>query len=68
VGGDLVFDDLATARQRARRYPTMGAYIAELRIPDGAPVLIRPSVGEHPWTLVGGAGVLFRCAARVVRV
>ena len=66
--GISVFDDLEVARQRARDVPVLGRYVAELRIPGDAPVLIRPSVGEHHWTLVGGAGVLFRCVVRVVRV
>ena len=66
--GISVFDDLAVARQRAREVPVLGRYIAELRIAANAPVLIRPSTGPRHWTLIGGAGVLFRSVVRVVPV
>lgn len=65
--GISVFDDLELTRRRARDVPVLGRHVAELRIPDDAPVLIRPSTGPRHWTLVGGAGVLFRSVVRVLR-
>lgn len=65
--GISVFDDVAIARQLARDVPVLGRYVAELRITEVAPVLIRPSTGPRHCTLVGGAGVLFRTVVRVVR-
>jgi len=64
--GVSTFEDLEEARDRAQRFPILGRYIAELVIPDDAPVLIEPSVGPGHWTIVGGPGLLLRYVARVV--
>jgi hypothetical protein len=66
--GVSVFDSLAEARARAQAFPVLGRYVAEVRIPDRAAVLIRPSVGAGHWTLLGGPGVLLGFVARVVPV
>ena len=61
------FDNLEEARERATRFQ-LGRCVAELRIPDDAPVIIRPSVGPRHWSILGGAGLLLGCVVRVVRV
>ena len=66
--GISTFEDPEEARDRARRFPTLGRYIAELRIPERSPVLVRPSVGVRHWTIVGGPGLLLAYVVRVVRV
>jgi hypothetical protein len=66
--GVSVFDSLGEARSRASSFPVLGRYIAELRLPEGVPVLIRPSVGVGHWTLVGGPGIMLGLVVRVVPV
>jgi hypothetical protein len=56
--GISVLENLEEARERASKF-RLGRYIAELRIPENSPVIIRPSVGPRHWTLVGGPGLLF---------
>ena len=66
--GVSVFDSLADARARAQSFPVLGRYVAEVRIPEGASVLIRPSISAGHWTLIAGPGVLLGLVVRVVPV
>lgn len=61
-------DTLVEARNRAQSFPVLGRYIAQVRIAEGASVLIRPSIGAGHWTLVAGPGMLLGFVARVVPV
>jgi hypothetical protein len=59
----------AQARRRARRYPALGAWIARLELPEGAPVQAARTTripGHH--TLWGDPAVLLRCVVAVVPV
>lgn len=56
--GVSTFDTEAGARGRAQQYRALGRFIAELLLPDDAPVLILKTLGSGHWTVVGGPGVL----------
>src|SRR5438094_615069 len=63
-----VFDTRAQAEE-VTRTNLLGRYVAQLDLPDGAPVVVRadPDVPGHH-TLLGGPGVLLRYVVRVTRV
>lgn len=66
LDGLSVFDSEASARANAHRYPRLGSYIAEVRIPDdGGFRYERSGTTEGHYTLWGDPAELL---ARVVRV
>jgi hypothetical protein len=69
AGGISVFRTEAQARRHARRMPMLGAYLAEVAIPSGAPVHSERTLrtpGHH--TLWGTPAFLLACVSRVVAV
>jgi hypothetical protein len=67
--GVSVFATIRQARRNARSFPGHGGYIAELAIPDDAPVTVEHT-GRQPGhhTLWGEPNVLLRCVLTVVPV
>jgi hypothetical protein len=49
--GISVYDDRLAAERTARRFPVLGGFIAELRIPDDAPVTYRQTFQPTHYTL-----------------
>jgi hypothetical protein len=67
--GISVYDTEERARQTARDYPRLGAYIAELDIPEGGTVRAQrttKSLGHY--TLWGDAVAMLACVVAVRRV
>jgi hypothetical protein len=67
--GLSVFATFRQARRNARSFPGHGGYVAELVIPEDAPVSIERTghqAGHH--TIWGDPVVLLRCVASVVPV
>ena len=56
--GISVYAKLTQARRTVRRYPRLGAAVAELRIPEDAPVAIQRTLGPGHYTLTGDASLL----------
>jgi len=57
------------ARRKARQHPTLGNYVAELRIPAGAAVHYeRTTASEGHHTLWGDPGLLLSLVVSVERV
>lgn len=64
--GVSVYDDLATARERARALPGMGRFLAAVLIEPGAPLRVAKTLRDpHHYTVWGEPGAL---VARVVSV
>src|SRR5437762_12975806 len=63
-----VFETRAQAEDVTRTY-LLGRFVAQLDIPDDAPVVLRadPDLPGH-WTVLDGPGVLLRYVTRVSRV
>jgi hypothetical protein len=68
--GISTFATLTQARNKAQRYPWLGAYIAELTIPEAPEITIERTLpgtrGHH--TVWGDPEQLLRCVVRVVPV
>jgi hypothetical protein len=64
--GLSVFDTRAAAESTARRYPRIGSFVAEVRVPDAAPAAVRAIVlktgGPGHWLLLRCAEVLLAMA------
>jgi hypothetical protein len=63
--GISTWDTRQAAARTARRYRRIGAFIAEMRIPDDPRLLIQPSLAEGHFTLLGCEDALLSCDARV---
>ncbi len=66
--GVSVYEREDQARGLARRRPWLGTYLAELRIPDGAPIRIHAWGSKGHYTLWADPGILNSCVTRVVPV
>lgn len=67
LAGVSVYRTEAQARRKARQYPALGAFVAELALPPGIAVeRTTPSPGHH--TLWASPEALLACVVRVVPV
>ena len=67
--GISVFDSEEGAREMARRFPTLGAFIAALRIPANAPIRAeRTTATPGHFTLWGQPDDILSCVIEVVHV
>ena len=56
------------ARRTARTYPNLGRFIAEVTIPDDAPVRLERTRGPGHHTVWGAPGYLLSCVTQVSAV
>ncbi len=63
--GISVFETVAAIEAVRERVPLLG-HVAELAIPEGAPVGDHKTGGPGHWTLVGDPDVLLGCVTRIV--
>ena len=66
--GLSMYDSEVAARATARRFPFLGAHIATVRIPAGAPVRVEQTLGEGHYTVWGAPDVLLTMVVAVVPV
>ncbi|MHB8618836.1 MAG: hypothetical protein ACYDAG_04560 [Chloroflexota bacterium] len=61
ANGVSVFATETQARQKARQYPWLGAYVSEVEIPYDGPISIEKTVGRGHHTLGGTREQLAAC-------
>jgi hypothetical protein len=67
--GISMFDTLERAQERARHLPVMGAFIAEVQIPDNGPVYFEQTgTDPHHYTIWGDPMVLLDAVIMVILV
>lgn len=59
--GVSVYGTAHQARKKARQYPTLGQYIAELRVPGDAPIEAERTGSSNHHTLWGTPEALLAC-------
>lgn len=68
ASGVSMYDREQDARRTAVKFPATGTYIAELRIPDNAAVVISQTVSRHHYTVWANPELLITFVVRVVAV
>jgi hypothetical protein len=67
--GRSAYNTEAQARRKARGFPLLGAYIAEVRLPDDPAISYeRTTKSMGHFTIWGDARHLMRCVVRIVPV
>ncbi len=67
-GGLSVYDDEERARETARKFPRLGAHLAVLDVPPGAPIRWQQTFGPGHYTLWGEPQDVLNCVVSTIPV